>query len=175
MVSNKYTEKDCIDALIRAEEILGHEPSQYDYRKLDISPSCQTISNKFGRWNIAKQEAGMSENRPSHLKYQDGSPDILSYTESEWKELNKNMRFRRRTQAKIAKIKISSGCNKCGYNENPIALEFHHDNSDQKFMDISTMITQGYSVDKIMDEVEKCIVLCSNCHRIEESGHIYDM
>jgi len=175
MSSNKYSKEDCLNALAEAKERLGHDPSQNEYKNLDISPSYQTIADKFGRWNIAKKTANMSENRPSHLKYQDGCPDILTYSDSEWESLDKNVRFRRRTQAYVAKRKIDSKCEKCGYNKNPTALEYHHIDKENKFMDISTMITQGYSTDRIEDEIEKCIVLCSNCHSVQELGHIYDV
>jgi hypothetical protein len=175
MVHNKYSKEECISALQEAKKKIGHDPSQCEYKNLDIKPSYQTIADKFGRWNLAKRAAGMSENKPSHLKYQDGPPEILSYTEDGWKELSKNMRFRRRNQAHLANEKIERGCNKCGYDKNPIALEFHHQNPDEKYKDISTMITNGLSKDRIDKEVEKCIVLCSNCHKIEEDGDIYDM
>jgi len=175
MGRSKYSKEDCISSLHEAAEKLGHPPSQHEYKNLDISPSYQTIADKFGRWNIAKRKAGMSENKPSHLKYQDGPPEILSYTENEWRDLSKNLRFRRRNQAKIAKLKLESGCSECGYDENPIALEYHHKNSENKEMDISTMITQGLSFNRILNEIDKCKVLCSCCHKIEESGNIYDM
>jgi hypothetical protein len=175
MESNKYSKSDCISALHEAEEILGHPPSQKEYKNLGISPSYQTIANKFDRWNLAKRKAGMSENRPSDLKYQDGPPEILSYSIDEWKSLDKNMRFRRRNQAKVARKKLNSGCKDCGYDENPIALEYHHKNSSEKYMDISTMITQGLSIKRINEEIEKCIVLCSRCHKIREDGDIYSI
>lgn len=174
MVSNKYTKSDCMDALIEAKEKLGHAPSQAEYKELDISPSYQTIANKYDRWNIAKREANMTENKPSHLKYQDGPPDILNYTDDEWNSLSKNMRFRRRNQAKVAKIKVKSGCTVCNYSDDPVALDFHHKNPKNKFMGVSTMITQGYSTDRIMDEIDKCEILCANCHSIKEYGNIYD-
>lgn len=175
MVSNKYTKEDCIQALQKAYDELGHSPSQHEYKKLDISPSYQTIAKIFGRWNKAKEEVGMSENRPSHLKYQDGCPEILTYSDKEWKNLSKNMRFRRRNQSKVAKIKMDKGCHRCGYDDNPTAIDFHHTNPDEKFMDVGTMITQGYSTERIMEEVKKCIPLCANCHRVNESGDIYNV
>lgn len=174
MESNKYTKEDCLNALVEAKEKLGHAPSQGEYKDLDISPSYQTIAQKFGRWNLAKEKLNMDTSRPSHLKYQDGCPNILTYSDSEWESLSKNIRFRRRTQAYVAKRKIDSGCERCGYDDNPAALEYHHTNKENKFMDVSTMITQGYSTDRIKSELDKCVVLCSNCHSVEESGHIYD-
>lgn len=56
-------------------------------------------------------------------------------------------------------------CEKCG--ENHIAcLDFHHKDKDNKESSISKMVTNNCSIKKIKKEMEKCMVLCSNCHRI---------
>jgi hypothetical protein len=175
VVYNNYSKQDCIEALSKAAEILGEHPSQAQYKELDISPSYQTISKKFGRWNTAKEELDMRTNKPSHLKYQNGCPDILNYTEEEWENLSKNMRFRRRSQATVANIKLDQGCEKCGYDDHPASLSYHHRNPDEKFKDISTMITQGYSNQRIKDEIDKCDLYCRNCHQKLENQNIYDI
>ena len=54
-------------------------------------------------------------------------------------------------------------CEKCGENRYWV-LDFHHTDSQNKDMDISKMI-RGYGKEKIITEMNKCIVLCSNCHR----------
>ena len=43
-------------------------------------------------------------------------------------------------------------------------LDFHHRNTKEKDIDVSTLIRKG-NKNKILKEVEKCDVLCSNCHR----------
>jgi hypothetical protein len=44
-------------------------------------------------------------------------------------------------------------------------LEFHHiGNKDLK---VSAIVNQGYSWDRIQKEIEKCIPLCCNCHRLK--------
>jgi len=43
-------------------------------------------------------------------------------------------------------------------------LEFHH--TGNKDLNVSPMVNQGYSWERIQKEIEKCIPLCSNCHRI---------
>ena len=56
-------------------------------------------------------------------------------------------------------------CSRCG--ENHIAtIDFHH-NSGAKEKNVSKMVANGYSVDRIRIELGKCIVLCANCHRKE--------
>lgn len=63
----------------------------------------------------------------------------------------------------ILDLKKEKGCEKCIEND-PICLDFHHKKGNKK-LNISCMVAQGFGKDKILKEVKKCIVLCSNCHR----------
>jgi len=56
---------------------------------------------------------------------------------------------------------LSHPCVICGETD-PIVLEFDHINT--KKYAISKMIS-NYHWDKILDEINKCQVLCCNCHR----------
>jgi hypothetical protein len=46
-------------------------------------------------------------------------------------------------------------------------LDFHHDGQSEKDFNVADMAGQGLSIKAIQIEIEKCIILCSNCHRIE--------
>jgi hypothetical protein len=50
----------------------------------------------------------------------------------------------------------------CGETE-PCCLSFHHENED-KTGNISDMVNRGYGITRIQKEIDKCIVLCLNCH-----------
>ena len=64
----------------------------------------------------------------------------------------------------VLEIKNNSFCKECG--ENHIStLDFHHRDSSEKDFDISLMAGLGKSKKLILEEIEKCDVLCSNCHR----------
>jgi hypothetical protein len=52
-------EQDCVDAIKKAADTLGHSPSRPEYSSLDISPHHATISKKCGSWNEAKKKAGL--------------------------------------------------------------------------------------------------------------------
>lgn len=54
-------------------------------------------------------------------------------------------------------------CSKCGYNESIAALEFHHINPKEKEFAISSAYNKSW--DRIKHELDKCIMLCANCHR----------
>lgn len=57
-----YSKQDCIDSLVEASKTVPHSISQPEYDELDISPSSRTIKRRFGGWNNAKSEAGLSTN-----------------------------------------------------------------------------------------------------------------
>ena len=73
----------------------------------------------------------------------------------------------------LQQYKMEKGCNICGYNEIPQALEFDHiDRSKKKF---GMNKAYKYKWSTIMEEIEKCVVLCANCHRkktMEEKDYL---
>lgn len=67
-----------------------------------------------------------------------------------------------RARLKLACVKYLGGkCMKCGWNEDYYVLEFHHKNNNKEFQ-ISDKIL---SWEKMKQEIQKCELLCSNCHR----------
>jgi hypothetical protein len=53
-------------------------------------------------------------------------------------------------------------CSNCDENH-PATLEFHHQKDKENA--IGNLVYDGYSIRHIKKEIEKCIVLCANCHR----------
>lgn len=49
--------------------------------------------------------------------------------------------------------------------DDPAVLDFHHRDSENKRLSISSMITFGYGKKSLEAEIAKCEVLCANCHR----------
>lgn len=73
----------------------------------------------------------------------------------------------RRHRTKQAAVKLlGSKCVKCGWSGNILAFEFHH-LRDKEF-NVSGASNKSWVV--LRKEVEKCELLCSNCHRIEHSN-----
>jgi hypothetical protein len=62
-------------------------------------------------------------------------------------------------------IKVERGCADCGYNANPVALEFDHRPGEVKSLSIGRAVSQA-GIQRLLAEVEKCDVVCANCHRI---------
>ena len=60
---------------------------------------------------------------------------------------------------------------RCGYNEDPGLLDWHHLFPDQKFkcnkgkrISVAEMISRGMNKEVIETEIKKCIVLCRKHH-----------
>jgi hypothetical protein len=62
-------------------------------------------------------------------------------------------------------IKLERGCVDCGYNKHAIALQFDHISDDKKDS-VSNLIRTDYAWSTIMKEIDKCEVVCANCHAI---------
>lgn len=62
----------------------------------------------------------------------------------------------------LAKYKESHGCKKCGLKKYYL-LDFHHIDPSQKSFSVSQR--KSRKMESIMEEIKKCVVLCSNCHR----------
>lgn len=58
-------------------------------------------------------------------------------------------------------------CYKCGYNKCLAALDFHHTNPEEK--DPKWNNYKRKFTDKMKKELDKCVLLCSNCHREEHN------
>lgn len=75
-------------------------------------------------------------------------------------------------------LKENLACTQCGENH-PATLQFHHLDPQTKDFNLATVVTEGYSIKRIKNEIAKCIVLCANCHaklhyelaRREQSSH----
>jgi hypothetical protein len=52
-------------------------------------------------------------------------------------------------------------CERCGYDKCIIALEFHNTDPKEKDFQISG---KSLSFENLKNEVDKCMLVCSNCH-----------
>ena len=63
----------------------------------------------------------------------------------------------------VQTIKVNNGCASCGYRECAQALQYHHPDNNKE-NNIARMVTQGRALINILNEIEKCVLLCANCH-----------
>ena len=62
-------------------------------------------------------------------------------------------------------VKESAPCPDCGGRYPHYVMDFHH--LRDKVANIADMVNSGdVSLDTLKNEIAKCVVLCSNCHRV---------
>lgn len=73
-----------------------------------------------------------------------------------------------RNRNRLRKIKaveyLGGRCNKCGKDWHPAVFEFHH--IDPKEKDLQPSQALQMSWENFKKELDKCILLCANCHRM---------
>ncbi|MCK5321400.1 HNH endonuclease [Candidatus Pacearchaeota archaeon] len=87
------------------------------------------------------------------------------------KRLRKRMRLKKakkyaRNNEWINNFKKERHCVSCGYKAHPEILHFHHIRGEKKF-EISKK--KDKSLDTLRAEIEKCVLLCPNCHSLLHS------
>ena len=74
---------------------------------------------------------------------------------------------KRKIKLKLMSVKYKGGeCERCGYDKCMPALEFHHRDPNEKEFSIGAC-GHTMSWDKMKKELDKCLLLCANCHREE--------
>jgi len=67
-------------------------------------------------------------------------------------------------KAFINRVKKFAHCKICGESRYWV-LDYHHRNPQEKINSLFFLAHYGYAMSKIKDEIRKCDILCSNCHR----------
>lgn len=62
-------------------------------------------------------------------------------------------------------MRRGGACEICGYCKNIAALEFHHKNPEEKEFNVDMRKFSNMNLEKLETELEKCILVCANCHR----------
>lgn len=128
-------------------------------RQFNVQPSKEMADSKL----CPKCGARERHQGPNHLEPY-CKPCRLEYTR------NRNKQVRTERRAWMDDYKVKRGCCKCGYNAHPVALELNHIDPSNKEFTVSRMLGAGYQWEKILAEIDKCEVMCSNCHQI----HTYE-
>jgi 5-methylcytosine-specific restriction endonuclease McrA len=94
---------------------------------------------------------------------QDNPDEFYGKKKTECKKCFNRRSVERRREWKRRAVNLLGGeCVRCGYSRYVGALEFHHKDPSQKDVTVSA---SGKAWDVIKEEVLKCDLLCSNCHR----------
>jgi len=71
---------------------------------------------------------------------------------------------KRKALKEVAVEYLGGKCSNCSYDKCIAALEFHHVDPTQKDFNISRYYKKDFT-DELKAELDKCILICANCHR----------
>ncbi len=89
---------------------------------------------------------------------------------------NKEAQIRRQMISKtelrewVNHFKEDLPCGDCGRYLPPYVMDFDHRSGETKIGNISRLIGDGRSLTVIQTEIDKCDLVCANCHRIRTHG-----
>jgi hypothetical protein len=86
----------------------------------------------------------------------------------------RNKHNRELKRVMVNAIKAEKGCSVCGDKRYQV-LDFHHKDPGEKALNVSMLISRSRADFHILNEIAKCDILCSNCHRMrhaEEKGEV---
>jgi hypothetical protein len=137
-----YTDQELLNIIVSLADEVGGEPSISDLHDREELPYQSTYCDRFDSWVTAKREAGVLDN-----------PDWPSK-----KEIPRA-------------IKKERSCIVCGESATA-ALVFHHPKDVDKVDNVPALTRSGkYDREDILNEIDKCIVACRNCHGRHHSNH----
>jgi hypothetical protein len=89
---------------------------------------------------------------------------------SERKRLERNREKNKELRREIIRGAKSIPCMDCGVEYPYYVMDFDHRDPKEKRYTVGMMVGQGQPLDQLRQEIAKCDVVCSNCHRIRTHG-----
>ncbi len=112
--------------------------------------------------NKARKDGLQSRCRPCDQAY----AKKLYHSDPYFKDrtVGRNLVNKNTNKSKMIEYLADKKCANCPESD-PIVLEFDHRNPKTKLGNISEMVSSGLSWKRILEEIDKCDILCSNCHK----------
>ena len=137
---------------------------------------CSRHCSNAAAWKKLKEKEGRTDTKICLKCGKEFTPNPNGWTRRYWFECVPEETYSqggagmRRLVKKWALEYKGGKCQCCGYDECAEALDFHHLDESQKDFSISDRnIPTDW--EQIKKELEKCILVCSNCHREIHAGY----
>lgn len=164
--------KKCLkcDSTIEKSILIDGKRRNLQNRKycLECSPFGLHNTLKIDQYNISKCitcDANLNNNK---IKFCSNKCKQKSYYDNN-SDKSKIKNYNKRTIGQKRKYYFitlkGGGCEVCGYKKNMTALEFHHINPKDKKFEVNLNSLSSRNLDVLLLELNKCKLLCSNCHR----------
>lgn len=147
---NKFDPEKKYNLTHKIKDSEKQEILEYFNKTNSLSKTC----NNFKQYNRASIRLILLKQGVSFRQYK-------SKKEKSRQNVINLITWKKRKKKELVEYK-GGKCEKCGYDKCIEALEFHHLDPKQKDF---TIAGSSYSIERMKQEVDKCILICSNCHR----------
>lgn len=121
----------------------------------------KAINKKFKTCTQCENTLSTDNFYPQQQKGKNGQ--IWKYFDSMCKSCRGDYASKRRRNIKDKAVEYLGGvCEDCGVKDHSCIYDFHHEDPDKKDFAVGK---QAKAFKNIKDELDKCILLCANCHR----------
>ena len=119
---------------------------------------------------IAKEETLFYNRSDTKTKKTEQCKLCMTIQAKQWRRDHPNYQRdycnKRRNKHKLEILnRFNNKCAHCGLVDNHVVYDLHHLNPTEKEYNLAQIL--DHSLNKIENELTKCILLCSNCHRKE--------
>ena len=115
------------------------------------------------------EEQRLERNRRQREYYKNNKERVKTIARREYQKNKERYKANAKYHYELKRLaldvyKLYKQCQHCGYDGHPGALEFHH--PGEKRLTVAKI--QDYKWQEVVDEIiDRCVVLCRNCHGIE--------
>lgn len=114
--------------------------------------------------------------RTATQRYYHANKEKAAIRAKAWRASNiEYVKTKQREDKRLRKIRaveyLGGKCGKCGQEWHPAIYEFHHRDPSTKERDPSKMLSLSW--ERLSTELDKCILLCANCHRLTHHEENY--
>jgi len=151
------------------EKIL-EQCKEYREKNSERKKQNDKIYYQRNREKIMKRNQQWKKDNPEYQKeWFENHPDYKKewYWENREKETANIRRRKKHAREKIISIineYKNKPCALCGIQLPPVCMDLHHINPSVKLYNIASMRRSIVSIARIVEEMEKCIIICTNCH-----------
>ena len=93
------------------------------------------------------------------------------YSKNKSVYITRSSERRRKLKIWFREITKDDVCHFCSESDK-ICIDYHHKDPLKKDKEISTLLGEIRSKERILGELKKCIAMCSNCHRKLHAGKL---
>jgi DNA repair exonuclease SbcCD ATPase subunit len=153
--------------------VMQHRQEKY-MDALETALAILAAQKKAKRERHADYQAAYREKRKNDPELKEKQKQATAnWRNNNLEKISKDSLEYRRNNKRKAVEYLGGKCSACSGEFHPAVYDFHHTDPNVKESSVSRLLNSGWEI--IKAEIDKCELLCANCHRIQHAKeHDYE-